>query len=264
MVLPLGDDNSDRESIPWVNYGLILANVLVFVFWQQMGNNDNVTLAWAVVPEEIVTGKDLVTSEQTTNDPLTGQEIKMPGLARTPGSVYLTLLVSMFLHGGLMHLLGNMLFLWVFGDNVEDELGPLRYLGFYLVCGVLAALSHVALTYAINADPRIPCVGASGAISGVLGGYVLLFPLKRVTVLLFRIIVEVPAFVAVGSWFLLQAINALGALGHGSRTGGGVAYGAHVGGFIAGLILVKLFALGRKKVRSDQSSGYSPRRQPDD
>jgi membrane associated rhomboid family serine protease len=262
MVLPLGDDNSDRGTIPWVNYGLILANVLVFVFWQNMGNNENVLLAWAVVPEEIVTGRDVVTSEETPTTPL-GQEIKMPGLEPTPVSVYLTLLVSMFLHGGLMHLLGNMLFLWVFGDNVEDQLGPLRYLGFYLLCGVVAALSHVALTYAISADPRIPCVGASGAISGVLGAYVLLFPLKRVTVLVFRVIMEVPAFVAVGAWFVLQAINALGALGHGSRTGGGVAYGAHVGGFLAGMLLIYPFALGRKNVRSDQSSGYTPRREVD-
>lgn len=255
MVLPLSDDNSDRESFPWVNYGLILANVLVFVLWQQMGHDDNVTLAWAVVPEEIVTGKDVMTSEQPRTDPATGQEIAMPGLARTPGSVYLTLLVSMFLHGGLMHLLGNMLFLWIFGDNVEDALGAVGYLIFYLLSGVLAALAHVALTYAIQADPRIPCVGASGAISGVLGAYVVLFPMKRVAVLLLRIIVEVPAFVAVGCWFLLQAINALGALGSGSRSGGGVAYGAHVGGFIAGLILVHLFTLGGNKVRRNRSSG---------
>src|SRR5205807_7575568 len=114
---------------------------------------------------------------------------------------YLSLLTSMFLHGGIAHLLGNMLFLWIFGDNIEDALGHVHYLVFYLVCGVLASLAHVLTTYAYGGNPDIPSLGASGAISGVLGGYILLYPFNRVTVLLFRIFTEVTAYIAIGMWF---------------------------------------------------------------
>jgi membrane associated rhomboid family serine protease len=165
-------------------------------------------------------------------------------LEPTPWSVYITLLTSMFMHGGLAHLIGNMLFLWIFGDNLEDILGHVRYLIFYLVCGVLASLAHVGATFLFKGNPFIPSLGASGAISGVLGGYILLFPFRRVTVLLFRLLTTVPAWVALGLWFAFQFINGLGVLGGGSQVGG-VAYGAHIGGFIAGLALVYVFTLGR-------------------
>jgi membrane associated rhomboid family serine protease len=155
----------------------------------------------------------------------------------------------MFMHGGIAHIAGNMLFLWIFGDNIEDSMGHLRYLVFYLLCGVLASLAHVLLTAAFATDQSslmIPSLGASGAISGVLGGYILLFPTRRVTVILFRFLTDVPAYVAIGIWFAFQLISGLGMLGGGSQ-GGGVAYAAHVGGFVAGLVLIKFFTIGRTR-----------------
>jgi membrane associated rhomboid family serine protease len=245
MVFPLFDDNSDRRRFPWVNYSFIIANVLVFFFLQEAGHPQNrFTYAWATVPSEIVSGADLVTPPREVNHPVTNEPVEVPGLEATPISVYLTLLVSMFMHGSWAHLLGNMLFLWIFGDNVEDFLGHLRYIVFYLVCGLLASLAHVGSTFAFGQNPDIPSLGASGAISGILGGYLLLFPHKRVTVILVRILTEVPAYVAIGMWFLFQIINSLGMLG--GETGG-VAYGAHIGGFIAGLLLVKIFAVGERE-----------------
>jgi membrane associated rhomboid family serine protease len=244
MVLPIGDDNSDRATTPYVNYLLIAVNLLVFVFLQGMGTNDRFTYAFSTVPEEIVTGRDITTRPRVVEEPLTGERMEVPGLQPTPGSVYLTLLISMFMHGGWAHILGNMLFLWIFGDNIEDRLGHLRYLVFYLVCGVLASLAHVFTTVAFGSNPLVPSLGASGAISGVLGGYILLFPRRQVHVILFRFLTTVPAYVALGIWFLFQFISGIGMLGGGSQAGG-VAYAAHIGGFIAGLLLVKVFAVGR-------------------
>ena len=178
---------------------------------------------------------------------MTGQRLQVPGLQPTPFSVYLTLITSMFMHGGIAHLFGNMLFLWIFGDNVEDSLGHVRYIIFYLVCGVLASLAHVITTVMFSSDASsllIPSLGASGAISGVLGGYILLHPKRRVTVILFRFLTDVPAYVAIGIWFAFQLISGLGMFGGGSQQGG-VAYAAHIGGFVAGLALVKVFTLGR-------------------
>src|SRR5262249_53170900 len=154
----------------------------------------------------------------------TGERYQVPGLQPTPISVYLTLLTSMFMHGGIAHILGNMLFLYIFGDNLEDALGHVRYLIFYLVCGLLASLAHVFATVAISGlmsqEALVPSLGASGAISGVLGGYLLLFPTNRVTVILFRVLSQVPAYVAIGMWFVFQLIEGLGMLGGES---GGVA-----------------------------------------
>lgn len=247
MVFPLYDDDSDRTITPFVNYALIAANILVFVFLQQLGNNDRFTYAFSTVPQEIVTGRDIRTDDRVLEDPFTGQRLLIPGLQATPYSVYLTLLLSMFMHGGIAHIAGNMLFLWIFGDNVEDRMGHLRYLIFYLVCGVLASLAHVFATVMFATDPSsllIPSLGASGAISGVLGGYILLYPRRRVTVILFRFLTEVPAYVAIGIWFAFQLISGLGIFGGGSQQGG-VAYAAHIGGFIAGLLLIKVFTIGR-------------------
>lgn len=241
-MFPIGDDNRDRRITPVVTLTLIGLNLLVFVLFQGLGANDDFTYAFSTVPREIVTGRDLVTQDYTVQDPLTGQVFRVPGLRPTPFSVYVTLLVSMFMHGNLAHIFGNMVFLYIFGDNVEDRLGHIRYLLFYLVCGVLAALAHVASTYLFGGDPNIPSLGASGAISGVLGGYLLLFPQRRVRVIMGRMPTEVPALVAVGLWFVFQLIAGLGLLGGGESDG--AAYAAHIGGFVAGFLLVRLFAIG--------------------
>jgi membrane associated rhomboid family serine protease len=247
MIFPLYDDNSDRTTTPVVNYILIAINILVFVFLQQLGSNDRFTYAFSTVPQEIVTGRDITTPDRIAIEPMTQQRVQVPGLQPTPVSVYLTLITSMFMHGGFAHLFGNMLFLWIFGDNVEHRMGHLRYVIFYLVCGILASLAHVMATVMFAANPSsflIPSLGASGAISGVLGGYILLYPKRRVTVILFRFLTDVPAYVAIGIWFAFQLISGLGILGGGSEMGG-VAYAAHIGGFIAGLVLIKPFTIGR-------------------
>jgi len=229
-MLPIGDDDSDRRFAPLVNYALIAINVLVFVFLQGMGGNEKFTYAFSTVPAEILTGKDIAAGV----------------LEPTPVHVYFTLITSMFMHGGWAHLLGNMLFLWVFGDNIENRIGHIRYFIFYLVCGIIASLSHVFVS---GSDSLIPSLGASGAISGVLGGYLLLFPSRRVRVIMGRGITTVPAFVALGIWIVFQVISQLGMLGGDQGGGGGVAYAAHIGGFIAGLALIKLFDIGVRKDR---------------
>jgi membrane associated rhomboid family serine protease len=248
MILPLRDDNTGIRTFPFVNYALIAMNVLVFLFLQDLGSNDKFTLAYACVPAEIVTGHDIETPSRETRDPRTGEEVVVPGLQPTPIPVYFTLFTAMFMHGGLMHLVGNMLFLWIFGDNVEDSLGHVRYLIFYLVCGLLASLAHVFVTVALagagSTEALRPSLGASGAISGVLAAYLLLHPHRQVLVLFFRLLLWVPGYVAIGLWFLFQLISGLGLLGS-SNEQGGVAYAAHIGGFVAGLLLVKPFMVGR-------------------
>jgi rhomboid family protein len=237
-MFPIGDDNSDRTITPYVNYLIIALNIIVFVFLQGMTGNNDFTYSFATVPYEIITGHDLVTSATTVVDPDTGQRFMQPGLGVTPIPVYLTLITSMFMHGGIAHIAGNMLYLWIFGDNIENALGHSRYLFFYLLCGIIASLSHVFATKLLGHDLRIPSLGASGAISGVLGAYILLYPRRRVTMFLFRFITHVTAFWAIGIWIVFQIISGLGMLGGNT---GGVAYAAHVGGFIAGLVLVKIF-----------------------
>src|SRR5258705_7251428 len=228
MVFPLYDDNSDRTITPVVNYVLIAINILVFVFLQQLGNNDKFTYAYSTVPQEIVTGRDITTEDRVREDAVTGQRLLIPGLQVTRFSVYLTLLFSLFMHGGIAHIAGNMLFLWIFGDNVEDRMGHVRYLIFYLVCGVLASLAHVFTTVMLATEPGsllVPSLGASGAISGVLGGYIMLYPHRRVTAIVFRFLTDVPAYAAIGIWFAFQLISVLGMLDGGSQQGG-VAYAA--------------------------------------
>src|SRR5436189_3353301 len=145
MLFPIGDDNRGRTITPVVNYVLIAINVLVFVFLQGLGNNDKFTYAYSTVPGEILTGRDIVTRPVAVEN-FTGQRMEMPGLQPTPIPVYLTLITSMFMHGGIAHIFFNMLFLLIFGDNIEDRIGHFRYLIFYLVCGVLAGLAHVLVT----------------------------------------------------------------------------------------------------------------------
>lgn len=249
MLFPIADDNSDRRTTPVVNYVLILANILVFVFLQGLGNNEKFTYAFSIVPGEIISGKDIVTRDRIVVQQVTGQQYEMPGLQPTPIPVYLTLLTSMFMHGGIAHIFGNMLFLFIFGDNIEDRIGHFRYLIFYLICGVLAGLAHVfatAMFAGSDASLLVPSLGASGAISGVLGAYLLLFPMRRVVVLISWFATAVPAFIAIGLWFVFQLISGLGVLGSGSAQGG-VAYAAHIGGFIAGLLLIKVFEIGRPR-----------------
>ena len=240
MVFPISDDNTGRVRTPYVTYLLIALNVLVFVFLQGMGNNGQFTYAFSMVPEEIRTGEDIAGPVPVE----LGRQKDVIPLQPTPGSVYATLLISMFMHGGLMHLLGNMLFLWIFGDNVEDDLSHGRYAAFYVTTGVLASLTHVVSTFAFGDNPFIPSLGASGAISGVMGAYLVLHPHRRVRVFMFRMLTEVPGYVAVGLWFVFQLLSAFGMIGQGAQAGGGVAFMAHIGGFISGFILVKLFGVG--------------------
>lgn len=225
MVFPIGDDNRDRKTFPIVNYLLIAINILVYVYYQKLGQNDNFTLAYSTIPAEVLTGKDITTKS---------------GLGVTPQPVQLTLITSMFMHGGLAHLLGNMMYLWIFGDNVEDALGHVKYLFFYLLCGLLASMCHVISTVVFGQNLYIPSLGASGAISGMLGAYLRLYPGKDVHLWIFLFIISVPAFIAVGVWFAFQVVNGLGALG--GQEAGGVAYAAHIGGFVAGLLLIGIFA----------------------
>jgi len=239
MFLPIGDDNRDRHLTPVVNYILIALNLIVYIFFQEWGNNLAFTYSYSTVPEEILRGVDIVSESYVEEHPITGQRILIPGLGKADIPVYLTLISSMFMHGGLAHLGGNMLFLWVFGDNIENDLGHRNYFIFYLLSGILAALAHVFSTAFFSQDTLIPSLGASGAISGVLGAYMIMHPRRSVHLWVFITIISVPAIIAVGLWFVFQVVNGLGSLG--GQEAGGIAYAAHIGGFIAGLIIIFFF-----------------------
>lgn len=235
-MFPIGDDNSEITIIPIVNYLFIGVNVLVFVLLQQLGSNDAFSYAFSLVPREVTSGVDLSGVIPVTNS--AGQVLGEIQHFQTPLPVYFNFLSSMFMHGDIMHIFGNMLFLWIFGDNLENLLGHLRFAAFYLVCGFAAALAQVVM----EPSSAIPMLGASGAISGVLGGYLVLFPQREVRAIIFNFLTTVPAFVALGLWIGYQLL-----LGFLSPSGqGGVAYAAHIGGFIAGVVLVKVFAIGRR------------------
>jgi membrane associated rhomboid family serine protease len=253
-MLPIGDEHSGISRPAVVTILLILLNIAVFVFLQGFGTNENFTYAFATVPHEILTGQDAA-STISLSDPVSGDPIGRINLQPTPIPLIMTLITSMFMHGGLAHLFGNMLFLWIFGDNLEHAMGSLKFLLFYLICGVAAALAQVFMTGTVGGNEYIPMVGASGAISGVLGGYIMLFPHRRVTVLLGYFITHVPAFVALGMWFAFQFISGIGVLGNDSQLGG-VAYAAHIGGFIAGLILVRMFANRESLAQMEQARQY--------
>ena len=234
-MFPIGDDNTDRTITPIVNYAIIGLNILVFALLQGLGGNDAFTYAFSLVPKEVTTGID-ITGLQIVRDSM-GNTGEIQHFA-TPLPVYFNFLSSMFMHGSIAHIFGNMLFLWIFGDNLENLLGHVRYAIFYILCGFAAALAQIFM----DSDSIIPMLGASGAISGVLGGYVLLFPQRQVRAIIFNFLTTVPAFVAIGIWIVYQLI-----VGYMTDPGtGGVAYAAHIGGFIAGLALIKLFAIGRK------------------
>ena len=218
-MFPLGDDNSQRRSVPVVTFVLIALNVLVF--FVELNGGQAFIQQWAFVPRRF------------TEDPA--------GQAHT-------IFTAMFMHGGWLHLFGNMLYLWIFGDNVEDEFGSLKFLLFYLLSGVAATLAQ----YYVSMRSGVPNVGASGAIAGVLGAYLLMFPNARVKVLVYNQIVALPAIMVLGLWIVLQLFSGIGSIAATSQTAdqGGVAYMAHVGGFVAGFVLTFLFR-SRDRIRAE-------------
>jgi len=210
-MFPIGDDDSARRTVPIVTYALILLNVLFF--FVELSGGDPFIERWSVVPRR---------------------------LTANPGGDFVTIFTSMFMHGGWLHLGGNMLYLWIFGDNVEDRFGHAKFALFYLLCGIAATVAQVAF----NASSNIPNLGASGAIAGVLAAYLVMFPREQVKVLMGRAVVPMPALVVIGLWIVLQFISGVGAITQSTETGG-VAYLAHIGGFVAGLVLTFLFG-GRR------------------
>ena len=228
MVLPLRDDDSDRHTVPVVTYGLIAVNALVWLIEMSIG--EPFINGYSTVPYEITHGTDLVGTETIRAG---GQSIPIQ-LYPGPTPIYLTLFSSMFMHASWMHIIGNMLYLWIFGDNIEDRVGHAKFLVFYLICGLAASAAHIIF----GVDSKIPSLGASGAIAGVLGAYLVLFPKRGVRVLMARQIVSMPAFMVLGMWILLQVFSQISVVG---GEGGGVAYMAHIGGFVAGLVLIFLF-----------------------
>jgi membrane associated rhomboid family serine protease len=211
-MIPIGDDDSSRRTFPLVTYTLIALNVLFF--FVELTGGDAFIEKWAFVPTRFLAN---------------------------PGVDFLTIFTSMFMHAGWVHLGGNMLYLWIFGDNVEDRLGHIKFIIFYLLCGVAATFAQLAF----SAGSNVPNLGASGAIAGVLGAYILMFPQGKVNVLMGRGVIPMPALVVIGFWIILQFFNGIGSIANTTDTGG-VAYMAHIGGFIAGLALTLLFGGNRR------------------
>ncbi len=206
-MFPIGDDNSSRRTVPLVTYVLIVLNILFF--FVELSSSDAFIMQWAFVPSRFLAN---------------------------PVGDFLTLFTSMFMHAGWLHLGGNMLYLWIFGDNVEDRFGHVKFIIFYLISGLAATFAQLAFSL----DSNVPNLGASGAIAGVLGAYLVMFPQGRVHVLMGRGILPVPALMVIGLWFVLQLFSGIGSIG-GTTDTGGVAYMAHIGGFIAGFVLTFLF-----------------------
>ena len=234
-MLPIGDENERGHGPAFVTLAFIGLNVAVFLLLQGAGgpSGSDFTYGYSAVPLEITTGVDLVEPETITVD---GTPIPIPQ-EPGPSPIWLTLFSSMFMHGGWLHIAGNLLFLWIFGDNVEHRIGHIPYLAFYVVSGLVASFAQIL----VNPDSFIPTLGASGAISGVLGAYLVMFPSNRVTVLMLRFPMQVPAIVAIGLWAVFQFVNGIGAFAVTEETGGGVAYMAHIGGFVAGLLAGLVF-----------------------
>ena len=236
-MFPISDENERGTGPAFVSLAFIALNVFVFLVLQGAGTSqegEDFTYGYAAVPYEITNGVDLTEPEPITIDGQRDEIPQEPG----PSPIWLTLFTSMFMHGGWLHLGGNMLFLWIFGDNVEHRIGHALYIVFYLVAGVIASFAQIM----IDTDSFIPTLGASGAISGVLGAYLVMFPTNRVLVLLLRFPVWVPAIVVIGLWAALQFVNGLGSIAVTEQTGG-VAYMAHIGGFVAGLAAGILFRI---------------------
>ncbi len=229
-MFPIGDENERGHGPAFVSLAFIALNVAVFLLLQGAGSagGDEFTYGYSAVPFEITNNVDLVGSETIT---VGGEQLEIPQ-EPGPSPILLTLLTSMFMHGGWLHIAGNLLFLWVFGDNVEHRIGHLLFAAFYLVAGVIGSLAQILS----SPDSVIPTLGASGAISGVLGAYLVMFPTNRVTVLVLRFPMRVPALVVIGLWALFQFINGIGAFAVTEEMAGGVAYMAHIGGFVAGVV----------------------------
>ncbi len=234
MLFPLSDDDRALDGHAWATMLLLVANVLVFAY--QLGH-PALTYGWSVVPQEITTGQDLINTEPMPEEDAAARITTAQQIPQRPGPgpapfIYLTLLTSMFMHGGWAHIGGNMLYLWIFGDNVEHRFGTVPFLLFYLGSGVVAMLTQVAFA----PDSLLPNLGASGAVAGVLGAYLVLFPRNRVNAVFIVTVVSVPAVVVLGLWIALQFVNQWGATAVTEETGG-VAYGAHIGGFLAGMAM---------------------------
>jgi membrane associated rhomboid family serine protease len=212
-MLPLGDDDSGRRLTPIVTYVLIALNVLVFLL--ELNNGEAFIERWAFIPSRFLAD---------------------------PTGDFATIFTSMFMHAGWAHLLGNMLYLWIFGDNVEDRLGHALFFVFYILCGLAATFAQMA----ISLGSSVANVGASGAIAGVLGAYLIMFPGKRVSVLMGRAVVPMSALVVIGFWILIQIFSQISVFSAGSQGQGGVAYMAHIGGFVAGVVLAFLLGGGRR------------------
>ena len=206
-MLPIGDDDSARRTVPIVTFVLIALNVLFF--FVELSGGDPFIAKWAFVPNRFVAN---------------------------PASDFLTIFTSMFMHAGWLHLGGNMLYLWIFGDNVEDSFGHMKFLIFYLLCGIAATFAQLAFSLGSN----IPNLGASGAIAGVLGSYILMFPQEQVRVLIGRVVTPVSALIVIGFWIVLQFFSGFASIANTADTGG-VAYMAHIGGFAAGFVLTFIF-----------------------
>jgi len=203
-MLPIGDDNTGRRITPVVTYILIALNVVFFLV--EMNGGEAFIQRWAFVPRRFLAD---------------------------PAGDFATLFTAMFMHAGWLHLVGNMLYLWIFGDNVEDRFGHAKFVIFYLVCGIAATFAQLAF----SADSAVPNLGASGAVAGVLGAYLLLYPRGRVHVMMGRGVVPAPALMVIGLWFVLQLFSGIGSVASNVDEGGGVAYMAHVGGFVMGFLL---------------------------
>jgi membrane associated rhomboid family serine protease len=206
-MLPIGDDNSSRRTIPLITYALLALNILFFFI--ELSGGDAFIEKWAFVPSRFLAN---------------------------PTGDFLTLFTAMFMHAGWLHLGSNMLYLWIFGDNVEDRFGHIKFIIFYLICGLAATFAQLA----VNTGSDVPNLGASGAIAGVLGAYILLFPKGSVRVLQGSRVVQVPALIVIGIWIVLQFFSGIGSIVSTEQTGG-VAYMAHIGGFVAGFLLTFLF-----------------------
>ena len=206
-MFQIGDDNSDRRTFPLVTYALIVLNVLFF--FVEMIGGDAFIGNWAFVPSRFLAN---------------------------PFGDLLTIFTSMFMHAGWVHLGGNMLYLWIFGDNVEDRFGHIKFILFYLLCGLAATFAQLAF----SVGSSVPNLGASGAIAGVLGAYIVMFPKGRIRVLQGLQVIQVPALIVIGIWIVLQFFSGIGSIANTAETGG-VAYMAHIGGFVAGFVLTFLF-----------------------
>jgi membrane associated rhomboid family serine protease len=205
-MFPIGDDNSAERTVPVVTYALIALNLLFF--FVELSGGEPFIEKWAFVPRRFLAN---------------------------PAGDFPTLFTSMFMHAGWLHLGGNMLYLWIFGDNVEDSFGHVKYIIFYLLCGLAATFAQLIFSVSSN----VPNLGASGAIAGVLGAYIVLFPKGQVRVLQGQSVIPVPALIVIGLWIVLQFFSGIGSIS--SAEQGGVAYMAHIGGFVAGLVLTFLF-----------------------